>query len=102
MGAPLGNQNAAKGKRWMAAVERALTRRVAGELPPEDVSDLIKGIDAAADLFVEQMFAAKDLGYFKELGDRLDGKSIQQTELSGPDGGAIPMKTVVNFVSSGD
>ncbi len=97
MGAPLGNQNAAKGKRWAAAIERALERKATGSRQPEDVSDLIRGIDAAADLFVGQMFDAKDLGYFKEFGDRLDGKPTQQTELTGPNGS--PMHTVINFVS---
>jgi 5,10-methylenetetrahydrofolate reductase len=99
MGAPEGNQNAAKGKRWAAAVERALARQVTKAPAPTDVSDLMRGIDAAADLFVAQMFADKDLGYFKELGDRLEGKAIQQTELSGPEGEPLSVKTIVNFVS---
>ena len=86
MGAPVGNQNAAKGKRWTAAVERALVRKTTGEPAPEDVSELIRGLDAAADLFVAQLFDAKDLGYFKELGDRLDGKPGQSLDIgSDPD-----------------
>jgi hypothetical protein len=100
MGAPLGNQNAAKGKRWTAAVERALERRATKKTPPEDVSDLIRGLDMAADLFVQKMFADADLGYFKELGDRVEGKAMQPTELSGPDGGDIPTRTVVEFVGN--
>ena len=77
MGAPIGNQNAAKGKRWTAAVERALERRATNREPPKDVSKFMAGIDAAADEFVKQLFDSKDLGYFKELGDRLDGKPHQ-------------------------
>lgn len=80
MGAPLGNQNAAKAKRWTAAVERALERRATGQPTPTDQSDFMKGIDAAADEFVAQLFASKDLGYFKELGDRLDGKPNQSID----------------------
>lgn len=80
MGAPLGNQNAAKAKRWEAAIERALQRRATGALASQDVSDLIRGIDAAADEFVAQLFATKDLGYFKELGDRMDGKPQQSID----------------------
>lgn len=80
MGAPIGNQNAAKGKRWADAVERALERRITGNPVVDDRSDRMKAIDAAADLFVLQMFADKDLGYFKELGDRLDGKPTQQVD----------------------
>lgn len=77
MGAPLGNQNAAKGKRWAAAIERALERRAKGIPRPTDVSDLIAGLDLAAEEFVNAMFTDKDLGYFKELGDRMDGKPAQ-------------------------
>lgn len=49
----------------------------------------MKAIDAAADIFVAQLFDAKDLGYFKELGDRLDGKPKQQIEATGADGGPV-------------
>lgn len=77
MGAPLGNQNAAKAKRWQAAIERALERRATGQPRPTDVSQLIAGLDLAADEFVARMLEDKDLGYFKELGDRLDGKPKQ-------------------------
>lgn len=95
MGAPIGNQNAAKAKRWTAAIERALERRATGQPRPTDVSALIAGFDLAADEFVAAMFADKDLGYFKEFGDRVDGKPKQQIEASGPDGG--PMETVTRF-----
>lgn len=93
MGAPLGNQNAAKAKRWTAAIERALERRATGKPRPTDVSDLIAGLDAAADEFVAQIFADKDLGYFKELGDRLDGKPSQAVDL-----GSDPDRPVVQKV----
>jgi hypothetical protein len=89
MSAPQGNQNAAKGRRWSAAIERALERRATGQQAPQDVSDFIRGIDAAADLFVSELFDSKDLGCFKELGDRLDGKPKQQIEASGEGGGPI-------------
>jgi len=80
MGAPFGNQNAAKAKRWTAAIERALERRATGKQPPEDRSDLIKGLDAAADIFVAELFDKKDLGYFKEFGDRAEGRPTQSIE----------------------
>ena len=86
MSAPLGNQNAAKGRRWAAAIERALERHASGGGLPEDTSALMRGIDAAADAFVLALFTDKDLGYFKELGDRLDGKAKQQVDVgSDPD-----------------
>ena len=83
MSAPLGNQNAAKAKRWTAAIERALERRASGKAPPEDRSDLIKGIDEAATVFVAELFEKKDLAYFKEFGDRTEGKPAQGVVLSG-------------------
>lgn len=36
----------------------------------------------------------------KEVGQRLDGKPKQQQELSGPDGGDIPMSISVNWRES--
>ena len=88
-GAPLGNKNAAKGKQWSAALERSLERRITGKPAPADVSDLIRGLDAAADLFTEEMFVKKDLAYFKEFGDRMEGKSSQSAEVSIEHSGAV-------------
>ncbi len=36
----------------------------------------------------------------KEMGDRLDGKAVAITELSGPDGGAIPISVGLDFVKA--
>jgi hypothetical protein len=86
MGAPLGNNNHGKAKRWAAAIERALERLETGQARPEDVSPLVAGIDRAADAFVLEMMENKELGYFKELGDRIDGKAAQSIDLgSDPD-----------------
>jgi hypothetical protein len=93
MGAPLGNQNAAKAHKWAAAIERALIRKATGAPRPEDVSDFIRGLDLAADEFVIQLFEKKDLGYFKELGDRTDGKPSQAIDL-----GSDPDRPVVQKV----
>lgn len=83
MGAPLGNQYAAKAKRWTAAIERALERKATGKQAPEDVSELIRGLDMAADIFVGQLFENKDLPSIKELGDRIEGKPAQSVTLAG-------------------
>jgi hypothetical protein len=85
-GAPLGNQNAAKGKKWKAAVDRALGEksRVLGK----------EALDECARVLIEQALAGEQWA-IKELGDRLDGKPTQQTEVSGPDGG--PVETVTRF-----
>lgn len=68
MGAPVGNQNAAKAKVWAAAINRALEKRAGG--------DKIKALDDLA----EKLLLACDeqeLAALKELGDRLDGKPAQ-------------------------
>jgi hypothetical protein len=68
MGAPVGNQNAKKAKRWQKAIERALARAA------NENTDA--GLDKAADVFVQACFAG-DLATLKELGDRIDGKPAQ-------------------------
>lgn len=71
MPAPLGNQNAAKAKRWQKALERALARAGAG--------DVDSGLNPIADSVVAAAMAG-DKDAWKELGDRLDGKAIQQVD----------------------
>jgi hypothetical protein len=88
-GAPPGNQNASKGRQWSEAVKKAIRTRY-GKDWEESLEELAsKLVDAAH---------SGDMQALKEVGDRLDGKPKQQTELSGPDGAAIPMRTVINFV----
>ncbi|SRR6266481_9208507 len=72
-GAPKGNKNAAKGKRWADAIERALDRRT--KLRPDGMHE----IDACADILIDCVLA-KDMTAIKELGDRLDGKPNQSTD----------------------
>lgn len=75
-GAPIGNQNAAKAKRWEAAICRALA---AWPNPPDstDCNDFMRGINEAAYKFVANTMAANEVGFYRELGDRLDGKPAQ-------------------------
>lgn len=83
VGAPLGNQNAAKAKVWRAAIMRALERR-----KPAD--ERKQAIDELADKLIE-LVAAGDLAALKEFGDRLDGKPAQA--IVGDDD-APPVRTV--------
>lgn len=100
MSAPIGNNNHGKAKRWASAIERALARKATGETPDDDRSDLMKGIDEAADAFVTAMFENKDLPYFKEFGDRIDGRPAQALAVSGDgEGGPIQSRVVVEFVN---
>ncbi len=90
MGAPAGNQNAAKAKKWSAAIERALCRRYG--------KALADALDDLADKFIAAVEQG-DLAAFKEFGDRMEGKPAQSLEHSGPDGGPIPAKVEVELVS---
>jgi hypothetical protein len=92
MGAPVGNQNAAKAKLWNAAIQRAIERLGSGkELDPnDDRSDFVKGLDRMADEFVKRQ--DDGLPFFKELGDRLDGKPAQA--ITGADGGPLQVEKI--------
>lgn len=78
VGAPLGNQNANRGTRWRDAIGRAI------ECWPEECktgqNELMNGINKAAHVFVNKMILDEDIQFFKEFGDRLDGKSVATVE----------------------
>ena len=77
-GAPLGNQNAVKAKRWQQAIDRALEKRskAAG----------IEELDRLAEKFlktIEDMTHSTEkrgpsIAGFTDLADRLDGKAVQE------------------------
>lgn len=81
MGAPVGNQNAAKAKVWQAAILRALDRRSG--------SDRAKALDDLAEKLLSKCDES-DLAALKELGDRLDGKPAQ-TIAGDPEGAPVSM-----------
>ena len=71
-----GNQNARgnlKPRIWQDAIRRALARREKGK--PDRLNRLA---DALLDKCEE-----KDISALKEFGDRIEGKSVQPTEISG-------------------
>ena len=73
-GAPLGNQNAAKGKRWSQAIDRALAKR--------SPVDMTHALDALAEKLLEAAEAGESWA-LKELGDRIEGKPAQSVTVSG-------------------
>ena len=81
MGAPTGNNNAAKAKVWTAAIERALANR--SRLDQKDA------LDSLAEKLLAKS-AEADLGALKELGDRLEGKPGQAIDL-----GSDPERPVI-------
>lgn len=85
MGAPVGNLNASKSKRWYEALDRAIKQDEGARLR------------TAAEKLLD-LAAAGEPWAVKELGDRLDGKPTQQTEISGPDGSSVPLSLSVSFV----
>lgn len=73
-GAPLGNQNAAKAKRWQQAIMRALAR-ASGK-------DVDAGLDNAADKLVALAVDGEKWA-IEEVGNRMDGKSAQSITVGG-------------------
>ena len=73
---------------WADAIRRAIKRRE--ESNPQ-------ALEFLADTLLNKCTEG-DMAALKELGDRLDGKPTQRTELSGPDGEQIPVGMRVSFV----
>ena len=72
MGAPLGNQNAVKAKRWQQAIDRVLERR--------SKAKGIEELERLAEKFLDEVEAGNNAAVpgYSALGDRLDGKPAQQ------------------------
>ena len=84
-GAPLGNQNGRKGKLFHDALRIALVqedRKKLREITEKLVTAAINGEPWAV----------------KEIMDRVDGKAIQATEITGADGGDISALHTINIV----
>jgi len=77
MAAPKGNQNAAKGRMWAEAVRKAALNN----------DKLRKIADKLVDMAVEG-----DMQAIKEVGDRLDGKTVQA--VTGEDGGPLTIEII--------
>jgi len=88
-GAPFGNHNAAKGRRWQQAIDRALEKR--------SKATGIEELDRLAEKFLDCVDSgAKDfMRGFDALGDRIDGRPTQALEHSGPGGGELPVAVSV-------
>lgn len=70
MGAPLGNKNGQKNRIWEEALRRAL------------LAEDGKRLRSLAETLIIRAEAG-DVSALKEIGDRVDGRPTQQTELSG-------------------
>ena len=90
VGAPLGNTNSSKNNRIWANTIRKLA-----------VQEDYRRIHAIAEKLFENAQEG-DLGAIKEIGDRLDGKSVATQELTGPDGSELPLGIGITFVKPDD
>lgn len=93
MSAPIPATRRKSDKVWRDALIRALARR-------SEEGGFAAGLDAIADQVVRLAADEADKDAWKEIGDRLDGKPKQQTEITGgedADGNAIPASINVNF-----
>lgn len=97
-GAPKGNTNAAKGRRWAHAIERALEA-----YPKRAISlSVNQGMDNAAYEYVHKLMLEKDIAFFRELGDRIDGKAAQQVQLTGDEENPVQTVTRIELVDLGN
>lgn len=87
-GAPAGNSNAAKGREWAAAIDRALAQR--------SKVDKVNALDALAEKLL-RLCDEGDMTALKELGDRLDGKPVQA--ITGAGGGPLTVE-IVRFAAA--
>lgn len=97
VGAPIGNNNAGKAKRWSAAIDRALGKRAEGQS--------LKDAQEALDELAGKLLEAADNGdgwALKELGDRIEGKPAQSVTLSGDEDHPLVTKITREIISSKD
>lgn len=83
-GAPIGNKNGTKGKLFYDQL-----RKIAMQ-DPHKLRNVAESLFAAAE--------AMEPWAVKELLDRLDGKAVQQTELTGAEGAPLLSGIQVTFV----
>jgi len=79
-----GNQNAKKGKFFTDEIRKLLIQN------PEQKQSIAEGLIQAA--------MAREPWAVKEIMDRMEGKAIQATEISGPDGAEIVKGIGIVFV----
>ena len=99
-GAPRGNQNAYKGRMWRDALRYALAQKGRDVEPEYDGEKAeMRGLRKIAVKFVDAVEEGEAWA-IKDLADRIDGKAAQALQLSGPDGGDIPLSGTVKFVKA--
>ena len=86
VGAPVGNTNSSRNNRMWADTIRRVIAQSDGEA--------LRKVAEALVLKAQE----GDISAIKELGDRIDGKSVATTELTGVDGSQLPLSIGISFV----
>lgn len=95
-GAPVGNQNASKGKRWQSALNKALARF------ENDAIKAGEALDKIAEMVVLKALAG-DKDSIVEIGNRLDGKPAQALIHQGDeDGGPVKVERIERVIRRAD
>lgn len=89
MAAAIGNQYAAKARKWTQAIERALEKR--------SLKEQRDSLDDLASVLIEEAMKGEQWAV-KELGDRLEGKPAQALAVTGADEG--PVRVVCEWAKS--
>lgn len=90
VGGQPGNTNSSKNNRlWADTIRRAV------------VQDEANRLRQIAEALLNEA-ASGNIAAIKEVGDRLDGKSVATTELTGADGSDLPLSIGINFVKPTD
>lgn len=85
--ANIGNTHSSKENRIWGSIIRKLA-----------VQEDYKRLHAIAETLFEKAVEG-DMVAIKEIGDRIDGKSVATTELTGIDGSPIPLSIPIEFVN---
>jgi hypothetical protein len=87
-GAPLGNTNSSKSNRLFGDTIRRMVVQSEGEIARKVAEALILKAQEG------------DIAAIKEFADRVDGKSVATTEISGPDGSPLRLGLPIEFVDA--
>jgi hypothetical protein len=85
-GAPLGNTNSSKSNRLFGDTIRRMVVQSEGEIARRVAEALILKAQEG------------DIAAIKEFADRVDGKSVATTEITGADGANLPISIGISFV----